>query len=146
MLGAITSNIWFLHPGFISLVWPNGGLGCPLFTSARPCMCSLLFWFYRYRNFLMIIQHAFVLPFITLTLRIVLISALTSVSLRVLPSFKVFGINSCHQSGLCFVKFTTCVDSNVWKWNIVYYSSVLVCYFIYCARGPNVYPSHMCSL
>ena len=40
--------------------------------------------------FVMIIQQAFALGFIALTLRIVLVSALNSVCLRVLLSFKVF--------------------------------------------------------
>ena len=44
-------------------------------------------------------------PFITLTLRIVLVSALNSVCLCALLSFKMLGINSCHYSGPCFVMF-----------------------------------------
>ena len=44
-------------------------------------------------------------PFITLTLRIVLVSALNTVCLCALLSFKVFGISSCHYSGPCFVIF-----------------------------------------
>ena len=41
MLILIPSNIRFPQHGSIPLVWPNGGLGCPLYTYPRPKLSAI---------------------------------------------------------------------------------------------------------
>lgn len=66
-------------------------------------------------NLLILKVNVCFLRFIALTLHIVLVSALNSVCLHALLSFKVFGVHSCHYSEPCFVTLGTCVHEFICK-------------------------------
>ena len=77
-------------------------------------MCSFSFLFLTFWS----LRYILVFTLHYTNIDIVLVSTLNSVCLRVLLSFKVFGINSCQYSGPCFVTFGDLCEwiylQNVW--------------------------------
>ena len=81
-----SANIWVPTPGSFSLIWPNGGLGCPIYYILSGLACVYFCFSFQPSPHL-------VIPLFYASLQVyceVLISGLNSVSACVLLQFGMF--------------------------------------------------------